>query len=87
MTSLAGAERYGASNGNEVGRGQTTWNLEDCLVDFGLKRKTHGKSLMAFVTVVGMISFDFHFSWDGDRKGGRERVAACIGRCIRLLLQ
>ena len=42
---------------------------------------------MAFVTVVGVISLDFHFSWDGDRKGGRERGAACIGRCIRLLLQ
>ena len=39
------------------------------LIYFDLKPKTEGEPLMDFVTVVQVISSEFHFSWVGDQKG------------------
>lgn len=61
-------------------RCQTTWNLEDLVMDFGLKPKTNGEPLMCFMTVVGVISSDLHFPWDRGREEGRKRGTVCARR-------
>lgn len=52
------------------------WNLEDLALDFGLKPKTNAEPLMDSVTVVGVISSDFCFSWNGG--GGWEREEGTV---------